>query len=207
MCRLMRALTFFFRIMKYLYIDESIGEQLFIVGGILADSERDLLLAYRQLKKQISNIPMTRKQKEAVTNEFKSTILERAYPQIKRKLLYKLNSFQCAVVYAYDRFEGVLYQDEKEKRYITLLKLIVSSLNEPVIVVTFDAFGNAVFETRIISEVSCLPNVMSIRQDFSYNNKGLQFADNVVGVIRKHLAGSDNNNYFEIIKTKVQQLG
>ncbi|MDO4415443.1 MAG: hypothetical protein Q4C20_10200 [Erysipelotrichaceae bacterium] len=88
-----------------------------------------------------------------------------------------------------------------------MLKLIVSSLNEPVIVVTFDAFGNAVFETRIISEVSCLPNVMSIRQDFSYNNKGLQFADNVVGVIRKHLAGSDNNNYFEIIKTKVQQLG
>ena len=82
-----------------MYIDESIGEQLFIVGGILANSERDLLLAYRQLKKQISNIPMTRKQKEAVTNEFKSTILERAYPQIKRKLLYKLNSFQCIIVY------------------------------------------------------------------------------------------------------------
>ena len=207
MCRLMRALTFFFRIMKYLYIDESIGEQLFVVGGILADSERDLLLAYRQLKKQISSIPMTRKQKETVTNEFKSTILERAYPQIKRKLLYKLNSFHCTVVYATDRFEGILYQEEKEKRYIALLKLIVSSVNEPVIVVTFDAFGNIEIETRIIKAIGSLSNVMSIRQDFSYNNKGLQFADNVVGVIRKHLAGSYSNNYFEIIKAKVQQLG
>ena len=63
--------------MKYLYIDESIGEQLFVVGGILADSEEDLLFAYRQLKKQISRIPMTRKQKESVMNEFKSVILER----------------------------------------------------------------------------------------------------------------------------------
>ena len=36
--------------MKYLYIDESIGEQVFVVGGILADSEEDLIFAYRQLK-------------------------------------------------------------------------------------------------------------------------------------------------------------
>lgn len=86
--------------MKYLYIDESIGEQLFVVGGILADSEEDLLFAYRQLKKQISRIPMTRKQKESVMNEFKSVILERTYPQIKRRLLYKINSFRCTVVYA-----------------------------------------------------------------------------------------------------------
>lgn len=43
--------------MKYLYIDDSIGEQLFVVGGILADSERDLLLAYRQLK---SKYPVSR---------------------------------------------------------------------------------------------------------------------------------------------------
>ena len=88
-----------------------------------------------------------------------------------------------------------------------MLKLIVSSVNEPVIVVTFDAFGNIEIETRIIKAIGSLSNVMSIRQDFSYNNKGLQFADNVVGVIRKHLAGSDSNNYFEIIKAKVQQLG
>ena len=44
------GLTFFF-IMKYLYIDESIGEQLYIVRGILADNERDLLLGISSVKK------------------------------------------------------------------------------------------------------------------------------------------------------------
>ena len=65
MCRLMQALTFFVDIiMKYLFIDESFDEYVFVVGGILVDSEKELLLAYNQIKKQINRIPLTRKQKE-----------------------------------------------------------------------------------------------------------------------------------------------
>ena len=202
----MRALTFFTLYMKYLYIDESIGEQLFVVGGILADSEEDLLFAYRQLKKQISRIPMTRKQKESVMNEFKSVILERTYPQIKRRLLYKINSFRCTVVYASRHYEGTLYQEEKEKLYISMLAQIVSSIEEPVIIVTFDSFGNVVLETRIVDIVGSLPNVHSIKSDFSYNSKGLQFADNVCGVIRKHITGNDNDGFFEIIRKKTWEI-
>ena len=55
--------------MKYLFIDESLDEKVFVVGGVLVDSERDLLIAYTQLKKQILSIPMTRKQKGKVTYE------------------------------------------------------------------------------------------------------------------------------------------
>ena len=198
---------FFFTLhLKYLYIDESIGEQVFVVGGILADSEEDLIFAYRQLKKQISRIPMTRKQKESVTNEFKSVILERSYPQIKRKLLYKINSFRCQVVYISRRFEGILYQDAKETLYVSMLLQIVSSISEPVIVVTFDAFGNAAFEKKIIQEVGCISNVYSIKQDFSYNSKGLQFAENVCGVIRKHITGNDSDGFFEIIEKRIWEI-
>ena len=57
--------------MQYLYIDVSLDEKVFVVGGIIVNSEKDLLLAYSQFKKQIMNIPMTRKQKENVTYEFK----------------------------------------------------------------------------------------------------------------------------------------
>ena len=65
MCRLMQALTFFVDIiMKYLFIDESFDEYVFVVGGILVDSEKELLLAYNQIKKQINRIPLIRKQKE-----------------------------------------------------------------------------------------------------------------------------------------------
>ena len=37
----------------------------------------------------------------------------------------------------------------------------------------------------------------------SYDSKGLQFADNVVGTIRRHLSGIDVNNDYEIISNKV----
>ena len=49
MCKLMQALTFFVCIiMKYLFIDESFDEYVFVVGGILVDNEKELFLAYNQ---------------------------------------------------------------------------------------------------------------------------------------------------------------
>ena len=80
----MQALTFFVDIiMKYLFIDESFDEYVFVVGGILVDSEKELLLAYNQFKKQINRIPLTRKQKEKIFFEFKSSLL---YGIIKNKI-------------------------------------------------------------------------------------------------------------------------
>ena len=102
--------------------------------------------------------------------------------------------------------EGILYQDAKETLYVSMLLQIVSSISEPVIVVTFDAFGNAAFEKKIIQEVGCMSNVYSIKQDFSYNSKGLQFAENVCGVIRKHITGNDSDGFFEIIEKRIWEI-
>ena len=45
----MQALTFFVCIiMKYLFIDESFDEYVFVVGGIFVDNEKELFLAYNQ---------------------------------------------------------------------------------------------------------------------------------------------------------------
>ena len=87
-----------------------------------------------------------------------------------------------------------------------MLAQIVSSIEEPVIIVTFDSFGNVGFETRIVDIVGSLPNVHSIKSEFSYNSKGLQFADNVCGVIRKHITGNDNDGFFEIIRKKTWEI-
>ncbi|MBR5340882.1 MAG: DUF3800 domain-containing protein [Erysipelotrichaceae bacterium] len=187
--------------MKYLYIDESLDENLFVVGGILVDNEQDMLLAYRQFKKSIDSIPMTRKQKERITHEFNASLLDKSFPQIKRKLLYKLNVFDCKVVYASANKHNIKSQKEKEKTYIHLLSRIIEIINEDVIVVTFDSFGNARFERDIISAISNYKNVSSIRNDLSFNNKGLQFADNVCGVIRKHLSGNDADDFYKIIES------
>lgn len=71
---------FFYFIMKYLFIDESIDEKNYVVGGILTNSENDLLLTYNQFKKQVLNMPLTSKQKINITTKFKSTLLDRTYP-------------------------------------------------------------------------------------------------------------------------------
>ena len=164
------------------------------------------MLAYSQFKKQIMNIPMTRKQKENVTYEFKSSLLDRTYPQIKRKLLYKLNILDCNIVYSYKKLDAKLVQEDKENFYIELLSKIVSNINEDVTVITFDSFGNTKFENRIVKEIREIKNVKSIIKDESYNNKGLQFADNVVGVIRRKLSDVDNNNFFDIISNKTIEI-
>ena len=194
---------FFLFKMKYLYIDESFDERNFVVGGILVDNEQDMLLAYRQFKKTVGSVPMTRKQKERITYEFKASLLDKTFPQIKRKLLYKLNAFDCNVVYSWYRINKTIKQKEKETIYIELLRKIVKSINDNVIIVVFDSFGNARFEKEIITEISELENVKSIRNDSSFNNKGLQFADNVCGVIRKHLSDIDDDHFYDIIKGKI----
>ena len=54
---------FVFNVMKYLFIDESIDQNFYVVGGILTNSENELLLAYNQFKRQVLDMPLTNRQK------------------------------------------------------------------------------------------------------------------------------------------------
>ena len=197
---------FFLFPMKYLFIDESIDQNYYVVGGILTNSESDLLFAYNQFKKQVLNMPLTKKQKINITTEFKSTLLDRTYPKIKEKFLYKLNSFDCNIIYSYRKLDCKLNKDISENTYINLLVNVVNSIKDDIVVVTFDNFSNIMFEERIINTIGNLNNVISINKDNSYNNKGLQFADNVVGVIRKKLSNSDDNVFYNIIANKTIRI-
>jgi len=192
--------------MKYLYIDESIDSKFYVVGGILVDDEKELLTVYNQFKKQVTNIPLTRKQKDQITLEFKSTLLDKTYPLIKKKLLYKLNTLRCKIIYSFRELDGALNKEMSERTYIELMSNIVNSIDDDIILVTFDNFSNARFENKIIETIGKIPNVKSIKKDYSYNNKGLQFADNVVGVIRRKLNGIDDNKFYEIISNKTVEI-
>lgn len=133
-------------------------------------------------------------------------MLDKTYPQIKRKFLYKINSFDCSIVYSYRKLNVKLNKDISESTYIDLLKTIVTSIDGDVAVVTFDNFSNVRFEEKIIEIIGSLDNVKSIKKDYSYNNKGLQFADNVVGVIRRKLSGADDNGFFDIIANRINEI-
>lgn len=198
--------SFFILIMKYLYIDESFDEKLFVVGGILVDSEKDLFLVYNQFKRQFNEIPMTRKQKEKISFELKSTLLESSFPQIKRKLLYKLNLLNCDIVFSYKKLDGKLTQDIKEDYYLSCLKQIANNCLDDLTIITVDELGSVKFENKVINEILKLENVKSIRKDHSFANKGLQFADNVVGVVRRHLENIDSEDFYGIIAKKVKSV-
>ena len=144
-------------------------------------------------------MPLTNKQKINITTEFKSILLDKTYPQIKKKFLYKLNSFNCSVIFSYRKLNSKINKEFAETTYIELLSNIVTSIDDDVIVITFDNFSNVRFEEKIIETIGSINNVKSIKKDYSYNNKGLQFADNVVGVVRRKLSGIDDNDFFDII--------
>ena len=192
--------------MKYLFIDESIDENFYVVGGILVDNENELLLVYNQFKKQVLKMPLTNKQKINITTEFKSILLDKTYPQIKKKFLYKLNSINCSVIFSYRKLNSKMNKEFAETTYIELLSNIVTSIDDDVIVITFDNFSNVRFEEKIIETIGSINNVKSIKKDYSYNNKGLQFADNVVGVVRRKLSGSDDNYFFDIISNRIIKI-
>lgn len=119
---------------------------------------------------------------------------------------YKLQSFDCVVMYNSKNINGRINQEQKENIYIQLLKELVKSIDEELIVVTFDEFNNKRFDNNIIDEVGGLINVKEIKKDQSYNNKGLQFADNVCGVIRRHLSDADKDNLYDIISNIVKTI-
>lgn len=192
--------------MKYLFIDESIDSKYYVVGGVLVNKENDLLFVYNQIKRQILNMSLTDKQKKMITTEFKSTLLDRTFPLIKRKFLYKLNAIDCNVIYSYKEIKQTFNKEYNESTYIDLLTNIVNYINDDVLIVTFDNFSNTKFEDKIIKTIGSIPKVKSIKTDYSYNNKGLQFADNVVGVIRRKLNNNDPNEFYDIISNKVIQL-
>ena len=192
--------------MKYLFIDESIDENFYVVGGILVDNENELLLVYNQFKKQVLKMPLTNKQKINITTEFKSILLDKTYPQIKKKFLYKLNSINCSVIFSYRKLNSKMNKEFAETTYIELLSNIVTSIDDDVIVITFDNFSNVRFEEKIIETIGSINNVKSIKKDYSYNNKGLQFADNVIGVVRRKLSGIDDNDFFDIISNRIIKI-
>ena len=79
----MMQATLLFLLMKYLYIDESYDENVFIVGGVITNIESEITKTYNKLKKHLKRIPLTRKQKLKLMHEFKSFILDRSYQRIK----------------------------------------------------------------------------------------------------------------------------
>ena len=189
-----------------LYIDETENEQYFIVVGLLVNSKYDVDMSFKRFKKQAQKVLTNPKYKGLVFTEFKSTLLDRSYHKIKRKMLREIQSLEKRIIYScYLKKDSVLKQSIKEKTYIKLLERIVMSINKPVDIV-YDGFNNKSFETKIIKRLSMFENVSSAISGNSQTEAGLKYVDNLCSTIRLYLSNEVHNGFYDMIGDSVLQV-
>lgn len=189
-----------------LYIDETEHEDYFIVAGLVADTERAVDLAYKRFKKSVANYPLGNDAKQKVFLEFKSTLIDKRFQKIKIKMLDEISSIDGAIIYScYIKKHKNMKQILKESVYVTLLSNIINSIDNPIDVI-FDEFKKNDFEQIIVDTFSDFDNVTSIKPFDSQQLPGLQFVDNICSVIRMHLTGQDDSDYYSIIDFMIKEV-
>ena len=189
-----------------LYIDETECEDYFIVAGFLVHSKQQTDMAFKHFKNSLKSMKISLSEKQKVYTEFKSTLLDKHYQKIKKKMLFEIFKLNGTILFSkYTKNHIPFKQHVKEENYILMLSKIVSSINGNIDII-FDNFNNYKFESRIIDALSPYKNVISINPQDSRNNVGLQFIDNICSVIRLHHTQRDINNFFDIIRDQITEI-
>jgi hypothetical protein len=185
----------------FLYVDESEGDDYFVVTGLLFKNDKELKHLYKNIHKFIKNQKMSNKQKAVLLLELKDYDLHRGYKRIKKKILHELGNQDVYIYYSTYQKLKHFDQSKKERVYIKLLKDIVERVQNPINVI-YDEFNLKRFHINIEYEISLLDNVVKIRSGNSQKEKLLQFADIICGTIRRFLQDDDREMY-ELIKDKI----
>ena len=189
-----------------LYIDETENEDYFIVAGLLVSSKDDVELSYKQFKNGLKGLKLKQKAKSKIFTEFKSTLLDRNYYYIKRKLLFSLSSLDYSVLFScYRKKLNKMNQIQKESVYIALISNIFGEMRNKTEVI-FDRFGLSKFESDVIKAAEFYDNIVTIYPDDSQKVHGLQYIDNLCSTIRLYLSGQDDLCYYDIIKKRTKEI-
>ena len=189
-----------------LYVDETENEEYFIVTGLLVESREIADKAFDSFKKDIKNMPISKRDKAILYTEFKSTILDRKFQRIKSKMLEEIASMDNSIIYScYIKKGSYFSQTFKEATYLTLLSKIVSSTEKNISVI-FDRFNKHDFEAAVVERISSYPHVQAIMPRDSQKEKGLQFVDNICSVMRLIKSGTDEYGFYQIISKTVKEV-
>lgn len=179
-----------------LFVDETECEDYFIVAGLLTDSKLKTDATFKKFKKKVKNFHISPKDKEKIFTEFKSVILDKKYQRIKVCMLEHISTMNYSIYYAvYKKKSKSFYQQEKENVYISLLNKIVSQIDCEIDII-FDTFNKTDFELKIIESIKQNHNVLSIVQQDSRLEYGLQFIDNICSIIRHHIYEKNSTLYY-----------
>ena len=189
-----------------MYVDETENDELFIVAGLLVDSEEKVEKAYHSFKNRIKGFRLGVKAKSDLYTEFKAFLLDKKYQRIKIRMLVSIKALDAQIIFScYNKKCPIMKQAYKEKIYISLLTNIISYIDGETLVI-FDRFGKADFERKIIDSVKTNSYIINIVPKNSQDEPGLQFADNVCSTLRLYKTGKDTENYYNYLKETVIEL-
>ena len=155
---------------------------------------------------KINGFELGHKAKSKLFTEFKSTIMDRNYQRIKKRMLAEIMDLDCVVLYSYyKKSEQNINQILKQSVYITLLSNIIAALEEFTTVI-FDGFGLEDFENNIVHSTKIYPFVTDIRPGDSQQEPGLQFVDNLCSVIRRHISINEKDLFYDSISEIVKSV-
>lgn len=189
-----------------LYVDETECPEYFIVTGLLVNSKQDIDMAFKHFKKHALTINISRKKKAILCTEFKSTILDSHFPNVKKVMLKELNNISHCVIFTCFVKKGQKFQqNDKERTYINSIAKIVQNCDTPVEVL-FDRFRINSFEKDIIKKLSSLSNVVSASPVDSQKEYGIQFVDNLCSAIRLKKTENDTEDFYTLIDKWVKEV-
>lgn len=188
-----------------LYVDETASDEYFIVTGLLIKNVSDIEMAYKRFRKQANLVKLAPKKKAVLFTEFKSTIMDTDFQQLKIKMLKELNKFEYCTIYSCYVKKNAFGQSVKEKIYTALLMKIVGAIEDEVDII-FDTFNKCDFEHDIIECLLGCTNVESIRPCDSQKEAGIQFVDNLCSVFRLHKTNRDVMNFYALVEPYAKEV-
>jgi len=188
-----------------LYVDETENIDYFILTGLLLESEKVANDIYYSFKKKAANYKISEDLKAKLFTEFKSTLMDRMFQPLKKKMIEEINSVDNVVVYSvYVKKEKNIKKSIKNKMYIRMLTKMIGSIDKNIDIV-FDKNAPD-YDENIIIVTSKLKNVISIKSADSQLTPGLQLVDNMCSIIRRRYSNCDYEHFYELIEENIREV-
>lgn len=189
-----------------LFVDETESNSLFIVAGLLVESNEVVESEFRLFKKKAAKLKIPKKSKANLFTEFKSTLMDRDYSKLKKELLEHIMHCNPIILYCcLNKKKQAFSQIDKETTYLKMISTIVLYIEKPAEIL-FDSFGISRFEDRIVRKISSISAGIESKPVRSETKKGIIMVDNICSVLRLNEEGRDKRNHFHIISHATKKL-
>lgn len=191
-------------------LDESIDDDLFVVGGVVTTNERVIEQGILAIKKKVKNSNIKGKIRDKILNEVKDHYLNRNLSKFKKEFFQKIKDDEdTMLISVYMDNDRTLSTEDKYimclKKILDILKLEIENLNikikcDNIPRIKYDQFQSKTFKNKL-NEIKNKYNIEHIEEFNSQATLSIQGADLSVGLMRR-LLRKELIEFEDLIKNK-----